>query len=352
MSKQEKTSKSGHYISGHENILITGGAGYLGSVLVQKLMESKKSARLSYHDPHYEAKMETPSYYKWKKVTVYDSLMYKQTPLTNYCYRGDFEFVQGDVRDHLKLKPLIEEADVIIPLAAIVGFPACEADKELATQINKEQIDFIIKHMKPSCKIVYPNTNSGYGVGETGVYCTEETPLKPISHYGKTKCAAERAVISHGHVALRLATVFGVSPRMRLDLLVNDFTYKAYKDGYLVLFEWHFNRNFIHVQDVALAFIFAIQNYSFMRGSAYNVGLSDANMTKLELTYKIKEHFPGMSIQCDAIGKDPDKRDYIVSNEKLEKLGWRPRYSLGDGIRELKKCFTILGPSLNQYTNL
>ena len=311
-------SKAIHYTSGHEKILITGGAGYLGSVLVQKLMESKKSARLSYHDPNYEAKVETPSYYKWEKVTVYDNLMYKQTPLTNYCYRGDFEFIQGDVRDQDKLRPLVAEADVIIPLAAIVGFPACEADKELATKVNAEQIDFILEHMKPTCKVIYPNTNSGYGVGESGVHCT----------------------------------VFGVSPRMRLDLLVNDFTYKAYKDGYIVLFEWHFNRNYIHVQDVALAFIFAIQNYGFMKGSTYNIGLSEANLTKLELTYKIKEHFPGLSIQCDAIREDPDKRDYIVSNEKIEALGWRPRYDLDDGIRELKKCFAILGPSLNQYTNL
>ena len=339
-------------MSNQEKILITGGAGYLGSVLVQKLMESKKSARLSYHDPKYTEKVETPSFYTWQKVTVYDNLMYKQTPLTNYCYRGDFEFIQGDVRDQNKLLPLVEEADVIIPLAAIVGFPACEADKELATKVNSEQIEFILKHKKESCKVIYPNTNSGYGVGESGVHCTEETPLKPISHYGKTKCAAEDAVIKDGQVAFRLATVFGVSPRMRLDLLVNDFTYKAYKDGYLVLFEWHFNRNYIHVQDVALAFIFAIQNYGFMKGNAYNIGLSDANLTKLELTYKIKEHFPGLSIQCDAIREDPDKRDYIVSNEKIEKLGWRPRYDLDDGIRELKKCFTILGPSLNQYTNL
>mgnify|MGYP003646087235 FL=1 len=345
-------SKAIHYTSGHEKILITGGAGYLGSVLVQKLMESKKSARLSYHDPNYEAKVETPSYYKWEKVTVYDNLMYKQTPLTNYCYRGDFEFIQGDVRDQDKLRPLVAEADVIIPLAAIVGFPACEADKELATKVNAEQIDFILEHMKPTCKVIYPNTNSGYGVGESGVHCTEETPLNPLSHYGKTKCAAEDAVLAQEQVAFRLATVFGVSPRMRLDLLVNDFTYKAYKDGYIVLFEWHFNRNYIHVQDVALAFIFAIQNYGFMKGSTYNIGLSEANLTKLELTYKIKEHFPGLSIQCDAIREDPDKRDYIVSNEKIEALGWRPRYDLDDGIRELKKCFAILGPSLNQYTNL
>ena len=335
-----------------EKILITGGAGYLGSVLVQKLMESKKSYRLSTNDRFIEEKALTPSYYFWDKVTVYDNLMYGQTPLTNYCYRGDFEFIHGDVRDHEKLRPLVEDADVIIPLAAIVGFPACERDKTLAEQVNKEQIDFILKHMKPSAKLVYPNTNSGYGVGESATACTEETPLNPISHYGKTKCAAEDAVLSGGHVGLRLATVFGVSPRMRLDLLVNDFTYKAFNDGYLVLFEWNFNRNYIHVQDVALTFIFAILNYTEMQGSTYNVGLSDANLTKLQLAYKIREHFPALSIQTDDIAKDPDKRDYIVSNDKLESLGWRPRYSLDDGIIELKKSFQILKPSLNLYTNL
>lgn len=335
-----------------EKILITGGAGYLGSVLVQKLMESKKSYRLSRHDKFIEEKALTPSYYFWDKVTVYDNLLYGQTPLTNYCYRGDFEFVHGDVRDEAKLRPLVEEADVIIPLAAIVGFPACEKDRDLAEKVNKDQIDFILKHKQFHAKVIYPNTNSGYGIGKKGIQCTEETPLTPITHYGKTKCAAEKAILSRGHVALRLATVFGVSPRMRLDLLVNDFTYKAFSDGYLVLFEWNFTRNYIHVQDVALTFIFAILNYAYMRGSAYNVGLSDANLTKIELAYKIKEHFPKLSIQMDEISKDPDKRDYLVSNEKLEELGWRPRYTLGDGIRELKKSFEILKPSLNQYTNL
>ena len=340
------------YVNSGEKILITGGAGYLGSVLTQKLMEVKKSWRHAEWRNNTGKKPVSSTCYNWDKVTVYDNLMYNQTPLMNYCYRGDFEFVYGDVRDHEKLLPYILEADVIIPLAGIVGFPACEQDKDLATQVNYEQIKFITENKRPETKLIYPNTNSGYGLGEEDSFCTEESLLKPISHYGKTKCLAEDSVIDADGVAYRLATVFGVSPRMRLDLLVNDFTYKAHTDGYIVLFEWDFNRNYIHVQDVALAFIRAIIDYDFMGGQAYNVGRSDANLTKRQLAEKVKEFYPGFSIQFDNIKEDPDKRNYIVSNEKLETLGWRPYYTIEDGITELQKAFRILKHSLVKYTNL
>lgn len=342
-------------------ILITGGAGYIGTVLVQKLMEAKKQWSMMDFTTkdtsgNWWKVSQTPNVRSFKKITIYDSLMYKQTPLTQYCYRGDeFEFVRGDVRDQETLLKYVQEADVIIPLAAIVGAPACERDKELATAVNYEHVKFCCENAQPHCKIIYPNTNSGYGIGEKGVECTEDTELKPISHYGKTKCLAEKVVLKHGGIVFRLATVFGVSPRMRLDLLVNDFTYKAYKDGYIVLFEWDFVRNYIHVQDVALAFMRAIHYYTHPKNlmhGVYNVGMSDANLTKLELANKIKEHFPKFSIQFDDIAKDPDKRDYIVSNKRLEKTGYAPHYTLDKGIVELKKAFDILAPSLNQYTNL
>jgi len=335
------------------NILITGGAGYIGSVLTQKLMEAKKVwCNSDFINVNPNTKREWSGCIGWNKVTVYDSLMYGQTPLTNYCYKDDFFFVKGDVRDEEKLRPLVEEADIIIPLAAIVGFPACDKDKELATRVNYEHVKFVLDNKKPDAKVIYPNTNSGYGVGEKETFCTEETPLNPVSHYGVTKCQAEDAVLQSGGVSLRLATVFGVSPRMRLDLLVNDFTFKAYKDGYIVLFESDFRRNFIHVQDVALVFIKAIIAYKEMSGEAFNVGLSSANLTKLELAEKIKEQLPNFSIHCDEFASDPDKRDYIVSNEKLEKLGWHPFYGMDRGIAELIKCFSILEGSLTKYTNL
>jgi len=344
----------------HPNILITGGAGYIGSVLVQKFMEAKKMYNMkTVNRKNKEGKWwkeTTPNIRTFKKITVYDNLMYKQTPLTQYCYRGDeFQFVRGDVRDQEKLLPYIKEADVIIPLAAIVGAPACERDKQLAMDVNYRHVKFCCENAQPHCKIIYPNTNSGYGVGEKGVECTEDTDLKPISHYGKTKCLSERVVLDRGGIVFRLATVFGVSPRMRLDLLVNDFTYKAHKDGYIVLFEWDFVRNYIHVQDVALAFLRAIHYYTHpqkMMMGVYNIGMSDANLTKLELAKKIKEHYPKFSIQFDDIAKDPDKRDYIVSNARIEKTGFKPHYTLDRGIQELQKAFDILAPSLNQYTNL
>jgi len=339
-------------------ILITGGCGYIGSVLTQKLMESKKVwtlsswKKMSIPTSLGSEKDVSPGSYNWEKVTVYDNLMYRQTSLANYCYKDDFVFVKGDVRDEEKLLPYVQEADVIIPLAAIVGFPACDKDKDLATKINYDHVKFILDNKKSNAKVIFPNTNSGYGVGEEGTACTEESPLNPISHYGIIKCAAEKEVLAAGGISLRLATVFGVSPRMRLDLLVNDFTYRAYSDGYLVLFEPHFCRNYIHVQDVALVFIRGIIDYNNMGGEAYNVGLSDANLTKFELAETIKKYVPNLSITLDNFGSDIDKRDYIVSNEKLEALKWKPFYSVDSGIKELIKSFSIFSSSLNQFTNL
>ncbi|MBU1026740.1 MAG: SDR family oxidoreductase, partial [Candidatus Margulisbacteria bacterium] len=195
-------------------------------------------------------------------------------------------------------------------------------------------------------KVIYPTTNSGYGIGAKDSLCTEDSPLCPISDYGRAKVDVEKALLDRGNaVTFRLATVFGVSPRMRLDLLVNDFTYRAWRDRFIVLFEDHFRRNYIHIRDVAKAFLFGLDNYEKMKGQPYNVGLSSANLTKRQLCEKIKEHVPQFYFHSAPIGEDPDKRDYLVSNEKLESLGWQPDYSLDDGIKELLKSFQIIRPN-------
>lgn len=331
------------------NILITGGCGYLGSVLVQKLVAAKTTWSGIPHD------MKKPGGSEWAfsydKIVIYDNLMYGQTPLMNYMYKDDIEFVHGDVRESAKLSKYIKDADVIIPLAALVGAPACDKYPQDTWAINADHVSLCATDKHKGCKIIYPNTNSGYGIGTDNIFCTEETPLNPISSYGKSKCDAERAVLDFGGVSLRLATVFGVSQRMRLDLLVNDFVYKAITDGYIVLFEKDFKRNYIHIHDVALTFIKAIFAYPIMTGQAYNVGLSSANLSKLELAQKVKQYIPNFSIQVDEFSKDKDQRNYIVSNEKLEKTGWRPHYTLDQGIRELIKAYKILVPSNQKYTN-
>jgi nucleoside-diphosphate-sugar epimerase len=316
-------------------VLITGGAGYLGSVLTEYLYQYGKQ----YHFGGIE------------KLTIYDNLMYNQTSVINQVHRKNFEFVHGDVRNHEQLLPYIEDADVIIPLAAIVGFPACERDKDLATAINFTHVKFICDNLKEGQRIIYPNTNSGYGIGENGE-CTEESPLNPISHYGVTKVNAEKEVLKAGGISLRLATVFGSSPRMRMDLLVNEFVYKALTDKYITIFEKNFVRNYIHIRDVAHAFYFSLTNYDKMGGNAFNVGLSDANLSKQQLVEKIKEYVPDFAITYSDYYEDPDKRDYIVSNKKIENLGWQPRYSLDDGIEELIKTYTILISDLSsKYRN-
>ena len=306
------------------NILITGGAGYLGSVLIERLFNNGGIT----------------------KLTVYDNLMYNQTSLIHYSWRKNFEFVYGDVRDQEKLSKYVDEADVIIPLAAIVGFPACDRDKDLATAVNYTQVKFICDRIKnTNKKIIYPNTNSGYGIGENGE-CTEESPLNPISHYGVTKVNAEREVLNYGGISIRLATVFGSSPRMRMDLLVNEFVYKALTDKYITIFEKNFIRNYIHIRDVANTFLYMIENYEKLKGDVFNVGLSNANLSKQQLVEKIKEYVPDFAITYSDYYEDPDKRDYIVSNEKIENTGWRPNWSLDDGIKELMKTYQVLIPKM------
>lgn len=301
------------------NILVTGGAGYIGSVLVPKLL-------LEGHN-----------------VTVLDNFMFNQNSLLDVCKFDSFSIVNGDARDGQILKTLLSKADVIIPLAAFVGAPLCNRDPVAAKAINQDAIDLLVKLSANSQRIIMPVTNSGYGIGQKDIFCTEDTPLNPISVYGVTKVEAEKYVLSRSEsITFRLATVFGMSTRMRLDLLVNDFVYRAFNDRTLVIFEGHFKRNFIHIQDVANAFLHAISNFENMKGNAYNVGLEDANLSKIELAEEIKKHIPQFIYLEAPIGEDPDKRDYIVSNQKIIKAGFNMEWSLSRGINELIKGFSIL----------
>ena len=307
-------------------ILVTGGAGYLGSVLVPYLLSLGHN------------------------VTVLDSLLYGQAPLLDCCIKEGFEFVYGDARDERLLQPLISRADCILPLAALVGAPACKRDAVGAVSTNRDAVVLISRLRSKQQRVLLPTTNSGYGIGEKDIACTEDTPLRPISLYGTTKVEAEKALLDSGEaVTFRLATVFGASPRMRLDLLVNDFVYRAVTDRAVVLFEAHFKRNYIHIRDVARVFSHGIENYEAMKGRAYNVGLSDANLSKLELCQKIQKHIPEFVFSESHIGEDPDKRNYIVSNRRIEGTGWKPAYSLDNGIVELIKAYGIVRQ--RQYGN-
>ena len=309
-------------------VLITGGAGYLGSTLAEHLLDNGYA------------------------VTVLDNLNFKQLSLLHLFKRDNFKFHLGDVRNTELLLKLVHDHDVIIPLAAIVGMPACKANPELAVDVNFKHIDNIVKVLRDDQKLIIPNTNSQYGSSDTII--TEDSPFKPLSLYAKTKCDAEDSVLGNGNgIALRLATVFGVSPRMRQDLLVNDFVYKSVVDGYLVLFEAHFKRNYIHVQDIAQTFRFMIENYDSCKGQAFNVGLSTANLSKLELAEKIKEHLPNLVIKQDEFKEDFDKRNYIVSNEKIENLGWSPKYDLDYGIKQLIEAYQfVITVNNRNFTNL
>jgi len=312
---------------GSKSVLITGGAGYIGSTLVPELL------KLGY------------------KVTVLDIFMYDQNSLLECCANENFEIVRGDARDKSVVKPLLKNIDYIIPLAALVGAPLCNRDKIGAVTINRDAVGLIAKLASKDQRIIIPTTNSGYGIGQKNVYCTEETPLNPITLYGKVKMEAEKIVLDRGNsISFRLATVFGISPRMRIDLLVNDFVYRAVKDKFIVIFEGHFKRNYIHIRDVARAFIHAMDNFDKMKNEPYNVGLSKANISKLELCAKIKELISDFVYLESPIGEDPDKRDYIVSNEKIEKTGFKPVHSLEMGIRELIKGYKII--SNNKYGNV
>jgi len=311
-----------------EKVLITGGAGYLGSTLVEYLLGSG-----------YE-------------VTVLDNLMYKQTSLLHLCDVKEFNFIKGDVTNKELLQEQVKNHDVIIPLAAIVGAPACDANPELTVKINYEQIQTIVDNLSKEQKLIMPNTNSQYGSSKDII--TEESPFNPLSLYAKTKCDAEDYIMQWGNgICLRLATVFGASPRMRTDLLVNDFVYKTITEGVLVLFQSQFKRNYIHVRDIARTFLFCIENYDKMNGEVFNVGLSDANLNKKELAETIKEHYPDLVIIENEFSSDFDNRDYIVSNEKLESYGWKPIYTIDDGIKELKKAYSMVITDNNKkYTNL
>ncbi len=301
------------------SILVTGGAGYLGSTLVPALLAAGH------------------------RVTVLDNFLFGQSSLNPLCADANFDVYRGDARDEEVLKPLLSRADVIIPLAALVGAPICNHDKIGAETINRDAILTLMRLASREQRILMPVTNSGYGIGEPGKLCTEETPLRPITLYGRTKVEAERAVLDRGNsISFRLATVFGMSPRMRIDLLVNDFVYRAVNDRALVLFEAHFKRNYIHVQDVARAFLHGIENFDRMRDQPYNVGLSDANLSKLELCRRIHRLLPKFAFLEAPVGEDPDKRDYIVSNEKIERTGYQPEHSLDQGIAELIKGFRML----------
>ena len=273
--------------------------------------------------------------------------LFNQAPMNALCADPNFDVYRGDARDRDVLKPLLRDADFIIPLAALVGAPMCNNDKIGAETLNRDAILTLIEMASREQRILMPVTNSGYGVGEAGKFCTEETPLRPISLYGRTKVAAERAVLDRGNsISFRLATVFGMSPRMRLDLLVNDFVYRAVNDRAVVLFEPHFKRNFIHVRDVARAFLHGIGNFESMRDQPYNVGLSDANLSKMELCQRIRKQLPKFVFLEAPVGEDPDKRDYIVSNEKIERTGYRPAFPLDEGIGELIKGYRMLRNSI------
>jgi len=309
------------------HILVTGGAGYLGSILVPELLKQGHN------------------------VTVLENFMFGPNSLLDCCSFDTFDVIRGDARDKSLIERVTRSIDIIIPLAALVGAPLCSRDRVGAETTNSGAVKTLAEVLSRQQRIIIPTTNSGYGIGQKGIYCTEETPLKPVSFYGKTKVEAEKSVLERGNgISLRLATVFGMSPRMRVDLLVNDFTYRAVNDRFIIVFEGHFKRNYIHIRDVARAFIHAIEKFDSMKDEAYNVGLSEANLSKLELCARIKEQVPDFVYLEASVGEDPDKRNYIVSNEKIEKTGFVAKYSLDRGIRELIKGYTIITNS--QYSNV
>lgn len=305
-----------------EHVLVTGGLGYIGSIACEHFLAAGY------------------------RVTALDNLMYgtPEQGLYHLCSNERFDFVRGDVRDEAVMRAAVSSADVVVHLAAIVGAPACQKDPQLATGVNLEAVRLLDRLRSPGQLVLYPNTNSGYGATSGQSYCTEESPLRPISLYGQTKCEGERVLLSRGNaIALRLATVFGMSPRMRLDLLVNHFVHAAVTDGYLVLFEKDFKRNFVHVRDVADCFLHCVAHAGSMTGRAFNLGLDSANLSKEELALTVKRFVPRFYIHCAPIGQDPDKRNYIVSSERLRQAGFVARRTLEAGVQELIKGYRMEG---------
>lgn len=301
------------------NILVTGGAGYLGSTLVPDLLSAGH------------------------KVTVLDNFMFKQTSLNHCAYFDNFEVEKGDIRIREVMAPLMKKADVIIPLAALVGAPLCDLDPVGATTVNHDAIKLMLELLSKDQIVLMPTTNSAYGSGDENNYCHEDSPLRPISQYAIEKVEIEKELMQHANaISFRLATVFGMSPRMRIDLLVNDFTYRAVYDRCVVLFESHFKRNYIHVRDVSRVFQHALENYDSIKGEIFNVGLSDANVSKKELCELIQKQLPKFTFIEAAVGKDPDQRNYIVSNAKIEATGYKPVVSLEHGVKELIKGYTMI----------
>ena len=301
------------------NILVTGGAGYLGSIMVPELLAAGH------------------------KVTVLDNFMYGQNSLAHVCNNPNFNVIHGDVRIESVVKPLMAKADLIIPLAALVGAPICSRDPVGAQTTNHDAVMMMIKNLSHDQIVLMPTTNSAYGSGEKDNFCTEESPLNPISKYAIDKLEIEKALMQHANsISFRLATVFGMSPRMRIDLLVNDFTYRAVNDRFVVLFESSFKRNYIHIRDVSSVFLHGIGNFDKMKGQVYNVGLSDANVSKKELCERIQKYIPEFVFIDAPVGKDPDQRNYIVSNAKIEATGFAQMHSLDFGIGELIKGYTMI----------
>ena len=301
------------------NILVTGGAGYLGSIMVPDLLQLGH------------------------KITVLDSFMYKQASLNHVCHHPNFSVVKGDIRIESVMVPLIKKTDIVIPLAALVGAPMCSQDPVGATTVNHDAIILMLKLLSKQQMVLMPTTNSAYGTGDKNNFCTEESALNPISIYAKEKVVIEKELMQRENaISFRLATVFGMSPRMRIDLLVNDFTYRAVYDRFVVLFESSFKRNYVHVRDVSRVFQHAIENFDKMKGQIYNVGLSEANVSKRELCEHIQKQVPDFVFLDAPVGKDPDQRNYIVSNAKIEATGFKPMYSLDAGISDLIKGYTMI----------
>ena len=306
------------------NILVTGGAGYLGSTLVPMLLAAGH------------------------RVTVVDNFMFRQASLNQLCHDPNFEVVRGDIRSEQTMKPLLKAADVIFPLAAYVGAPLCSADPVGAQTVNHDAIVMMLKGLSDDQAVLMPTTNSAYGTGDENNFCTEESPLRPISKYAIDKVEVEKKLMQRKNsISFRLATVFGMSPRMRLDLLVNDFTWRAVNDRFVVLFEGHFKRNYIHVRDVARAFMHGLANFDAMRGEIFNVGMSDANLSKVELCQFLKRNLPDFYFVEADVGKDPDQRNYIVSNAKVEATGYKPQVGIDEGVRELIKGYRMIRNSVH-----